>query len=906
MGVPAFYRWLADKYPQIIVDAVEEEPSSNGNETEPIDLTLPNPNGFEYDNLYLDMNGIIHPCFHPEGMRPPSTFGEVFCCMFKYIDRLFAIVRPRKLLFLAIDGVAPRAKMNQQRSRRFRAAKDAAEAAAEEERLRKEFEAEGRIIPPKERTEAYDSNVITPGTQFMSSLAVALQYYVHARINNDPGWRKIKVILSDSNVPGEGEHKIMSYIRLQRNLPGFDPNTRHCLYGLDADLIMLALATHEVHFSILREIIVYAGQEEKCFLCGQQGHLASDCEGKTPSKHEEKYDVPKKPYQGAITLLMTVYKREFTKMSGYLTEDGEINLKRVEHFIQAVGAVEDTIFQKRARMRQAQKNRGKSDVLNSTDVEEDKVKLGAPGWKERYYAVKFGTQTPRKMAQIRQDLVLKYTEGLCWVMRYYYQGVCSWQWFYPYHYAPFASDLKELDELEITFFLGMPFKPFDQLMGVLPAASANALPEQYRSLMTDPKSPIIDFYPEDFQIDMNGKKHTWQGIAKLSFIDERRLLVETRKLEGMLSEEEANRNSIASDLLFISSSHRLAAYAVVLYDCYGHLTGMERAQVQEEIDPEASDGMSGFMALCDGELCPSRIISPVSGMPNINNNCVICVKYKLPIYHRHIAKPLEGVIFPEKTISAEDIKVSSLWHEENGRRDNVDYRRPVPGAISGPALGDAARRLLLNSLQGRSNTTGNSVQILKRQSQQALASAEVGGILDMPSSYQPYYPPNNAQVLRSRPAGPPGFEQGFSAAFGNPTVSSITSSNLNHDENYPGPSPRSSSQGGRPAVYFRPAFQSNPQQQAPGRPPPAGPNAGPGFMGRGGQQAGSSLQRPMTHTQPSPPMPPSAWGVGRGRPVQTFARGQHLAPVNFPTSDSRAGNVGRGRGVGPNHQNGTR
>lgn len=112
------------------------------------------------------------------------------------------------------------------------------------------------------------------------------------------------------------------------------------------------------------------------------------------------------------------------------------------------------------------------------------------------------------------------------------------------------ADLKGVADMKFGFDYGKPFTPFQQLMGVLPVDSMEHVPLAYRvsvffciinlcvsdsfpqDLMYEETSPIIDFYPRNFELDMNGKKQDWEAVVKIPFIDQNRLL---KAMAGKLS-----------------------------------------------------------------------------------------------------------------------------------------------------------------------------------------------------------------------------------------------------------------------------------------------------------------------------------------------------------------------------------
>lgn len=719
MGVPAFFRWLSKKYPSIVVE------KKRGTETD-----------FLFDNLYLDMNGIIHPCTHPEDKAPPETEEDMFLAIQEYIEMILKMVRPQKLLYMAVDGVAPRAKMNQQRSRRFRASQETQDKTDQIKLILQELSSKGVDVDSFDKKAHFDSNVITPGTQFMLNLSDSLRKWIDEKLCsevNDPLWPKdLMIILSDASVPGEGEHKIMDYIRKQKSQETYNHNLTHCLLGADADLIMLGLATHEMNFTILREEFV-PNQPRPCDICAQYGHDMDDCDGdaRNPEEPEilpvppgfifirlnvlreylekeaEGLDLerfiddyvflcffvgndflPHLPSleirEGAIDRLLNIYRDVMGSYNTpvYLTENGIVNLKETQKVLTILGQREDNIFQQRKdsdrrykeRLKR-QNNNGRGsrpgnnnnnngnkkgnkkkannfrsrtegwlkaetigcvakieggagslrmeaaalrmqtgstsdrlealaasdngnaslkrkqldDEAESDSDADDDVQLGMEGWKERYYFRKFDCAVH---TNISSQVAREYVLGLCWVLLYYYQGCPDWQWFYPYHYAPFASDFKEIETFDIKFDRKVkPFKPLEQLMSVFPAASSKNLPPSWRLLMSDSKSPIIDFYPNQFAIDLNGKKFAWMGVALLPFIDEQRLHLALKDVYPNLDEDEKERNSLGPHLLFVSRD-RAASYPY-FRDLF---ESKEEEKTEKPLDPDDFDSMAGVVS----------------------------------------------------------------------------------------------------------------------------------------------------------------------------------------------------------------------------------------------------------------------------------------------------------------------
>lgn len=402
MGVPAFFRWLSLACPKVVVPAMPAETrikNSGGYDNDPCDL---HP---EIDCLYLDMNALIHPCSHPTSdtdIPVPANEAEMHRNIKDYIDMVVDIVGPRKVLYMAIDGVAPRAKMNQQRGRRFRSAQEIYAGKFRKRRLADLWAKEGLELP-EQVVEAshWDHNVITPGTPFMKNVSQFLRNYIAENLMYNPKWANLQVIFSDANSPGEGEHKILDFIRRQRAQQGYDPNTSHCIYGADADLIMLSLSTHEAHFYIIRESITNTfkqrGKEwakEVKKTDAEKKKISEDratrglrrfsvdfnfinifyvrefldkfySEVKGQLKHKWNLEnviddfvflcffggndfLPHLPalsiHQGGIDILMHLHRRMLPDLGGYFTTNGVVNLCHVEKFMKEFAKSEESIL----------------------------------------------------------------------------------------------------------------------------------------------------------------------------------------------------------------------------------------------------------------------------------------------------------------------------------------------------------------------------------------------------------------------------------------------------------------------------------------------------------------------------------------------------------------------------------
>jgi len=577
MGVPGFFKWLLKHYKHnkdIIINSINNK----------------------VDILYLDANCLFHPqCFKvldktiELGMTDVNKIEDIMMQrIVNYIDYLISITSPNKV-YIAVDGVAPMAKMSQQRERRFKSAHD----KLVYNDIKKRYNRESHNI--------WTNTVITPGTEFMEKLHETLIKYVNS-INID-------VIYSSYHTVGEGEHKILQHIK--NNYKKCNTNNDVIvIYGLDADLIFLSLASGVDNIYLLREDchfnkkkkdnmifdlddVINEVTEELTYVCIDEMKI---CVNSTIIGLIEDYKnciytsdkdfindfiflcyllgndfLPHIPSIdiniGGLDKLLNVYVQIFCNNNTYdlivrEEENVQINYKFLFEIIGQLANCETFYFRKVLTkhvkyirsVKHVKSDNYENAIFNLEHLNnmsiEDPIRLGEGNsflWKYRYYEHYLNAKY--NQTDMINDMCYEYIRGLKWVTEYYFNRCICWEWAYPYSHSPFISDIYEYTNKSdnninaISFDNKGPLSPLIQLLAVLPPNCCDILPKSYRYLTTSINSPIIDMFPEKIKIDMINKDMYWKCIPIIPHIDIDRIKNSIKYIN--LQKDERKRNYLS-------------------------------------------------------------------------------------------------------------------------------------------------------------------------------------------------------------------------------------------------------------------------------------------------------------------------------------------------------------------------
>ena len=501
-------------------------------------------------NFYLDSNSIIYDSLRElDGSYIVGEDGPFELSLIELVcskmDVYIGIVKPTSTVYIAFDGVAPVAKLEQQRNRRYK--------SRLVERLKASFSGENP------EPEVWDRTAITPGTNFMHKLGTAISSYYSGQCAR-LGVKRI--IVSTSAEAGEGEHKLFAYLR--------NNAMRHrgevtLVYGLDADLIMLCLN----HLPVAPRIYLYRETPEFIKSIDASLEPSSDYYLDIPvlakaiigklssyrktSKEQERnllHDyiflcflmgndfLPHFPAlnirTGAIHQVIAAYQNTVGKRPGNLTDGYHIQWGNLKYLITYLAAQEkrNLLEQYAIRKRWAKRNypaRSIEDKLARLDriptkereiehfIEPSKV-----AWEHRYYKALFGNERSPKFTK---KISTNYLEGLEWVMHYYTKGCTDWYWCYHYHYPPLLSDLQHYIPNWETQMVprnpAPPLPPLVQLAYVLPYASLGLLPPYLSRKLLEQMGAC---YGMDFPICWAFCKYLWEGHVVLPAISIPKLL----------------------------------------------------------------------------------------------------------------------------------------------------------------------------------------------------------------------------------------------------------------------------------------------------------------------------------------------------------------------------------------------